>query len=302
MWQVSEPISGGTPVREEPSYWNGSIPWVSPKDMKRRLLDYTEEKITERGRHDAGLRLIFPPAVLIVVRGMILAHSFPVALSVIPLTINQNMKALKLRGDIEPLFFRWLLDGVSHRVLSTVVEKAAHGTRAIRMDQFRSVDLPLPPLFEQRAFAEFLDRETASIDALLAKKERLIVLLQDKRTALITRAVTKGLDSDVPMKDSVVEWLGEIPMHWSVLRLKRISHEISVGVVVNPSSYISEEGVPFVYGSDIREGGIAPEIPRKMSPDQSALLGKSRLEAGDLLTVPASCINFYSSTRSPRST
>ena len=83
MWQVSEAISGGTPSREEPRYWGGLIPWVSPKDMKRRLLGDTEEKITERGRAEGGLRLVRPPAVLIVVRGMILAHSFPVALATV---------------------------------------------------------------------------------------------------------------------------------------------------------------------------------------------------------------------------
>ncbi len=75
---------------------------------------------------------------------------------------------------------------------------------------------PLPSDAEQRAIAAFLDRETARIDALVAKKERLIELLQEKRTALITRAVTKGLDPNVPMKDSGVEWLGEIPAHWEV--------------------------------------------------------------------------------------
>ena len=70
---------------------------------------------------------------------------------------------------------------------------------------------PIPPLPEQRAIAGFLDRETAKIDSLVAKKERLIELLQEKRTALISRAVTKGLDPNVPMKDSGVEWLGEMP-------------------------------------------------------------------------------------------
>jgi len=78
----------------------------------------------------------------------------------------------------------------------------------------------LPPEPEQRTIAAFLDRETARIDALVAKNERLIELLQEKRTALITRAVTKGLDPNVPMKDSVVEWLEEYPAHWEVNRTK----------------------------------------------------------------------------------
>ena len=119
MWQLSEAISGGTPSRDEPRYWGGLVPWVSPKDMKRRLLDDTEEKITERGRTEGGLRLVRPPAVLIVVRGMILAHSFPVALASVPLTINQDMKALKLGEGVDARYFGWLLDGIAHQILGT---------------------------------------------------------------------------------------------------------------------------------------------------------------------------------------
>ena len=79
------------------------------------------------------------------------------------------------------------------------------------------------PINEQRAIAAFLDRETAKIDGLVERKERLIDLLQEKRTALITHAVTRGLDPNVPMKDSGVEWLGDIPEHWSPARLWRLS-------------------------------------------------------------------------------
>ncbi len=89
----------------------------------------------------------------------------------------------------------------------------------VNAEQVGSSCLPLPSESEQRDIADFLDRETAKIDALVAKKERLIELLQEKRTALITRAVTRGLDPNVPMKDSGVEWLGKIPAHWELNRL-----------------------------------------------------------------------------------
>ena len=85
------------------------------------------------------------------------------------------------------------------------------------------------PRSEQPDIAAFLDRETAKIDGLVAKKERLIELLQEKRTALITRAVTRGLDPNVPTKESGVEWLGAIPAHWHIRTLKRVSPEITVG-------------------------------------------------------------------------
>jgi len=209
MWQVGRAMSGGTPAREERTYWDGHIPWVSPKDMKRRLIDSSQDTVTQRAIEETGIKLIAQPVVLIVVRGMILAHSFPVAITTVPVTINQDMKALTFRDGILPLFMVWLFEGIGKRLLTVIVEEAAHGTKAIRMDQWRSVTVPVPAEVEQRGIIAFLDRKTARIDALVAKKERLIELLQEKRTALVTRAVTRGLDPNVPMKDSGVEWLGQ---------------------------------------------------------------------------------------------
>ena len=169
MWRISSAVSGGTPSKDEPSYWGGKIPWVSPKDMKRRFIDSSEDTITDQALFEAGLKLIPPPAVLIVVRGMILAHSFPVAVTRLPVTINQDMKALRLRHDIEPLFIAWVFEGVGKTLVAAVVEEAAHGTRVIRMDQWRSVTVPVPPKSEQHSIVSFLDRETSRIDALAWK-------------------------------------------------------------------------------------------------------------------------------------
>lgn len=91
---------------------------------------------------------------------------------------------------------------------------------AINASELAWLDIAFPPLPEQRAIASFLDRETAKIDALVSKKERLIELLQEKRTAFINHTVTKGLDRGAPMKDSGIEWLGEIPANWEVKRLR----------------------------------------------------------------------------------
>ncbi len=91
---------------------------------------------------------------------------------------------------------------------------------AVAVADVGNLSVLLPSQSEQRTIAAFLDRETAKIDALVARKERLIALLQEKRTALITRAVTRGLDPNVPMKDSGIEWLGDIPAHWDVTRLR----------------------------------------------------------------------------------
>lgn len=119
---------------------------------------------------------------------------------------------------------------------------------AINESEMATFELALPPLNEQRAIAAFLDRETAKIDALVAKKERLIELLQEKRNALISQAVTKGLDPNVPMKDSGVDWLGEIPAHWEVMPLKRIT-SLKAGEAIT-SERITPEGEYPVYGGN----------------------------------------------------
>ena len=148
-----------------------------------------------------------------------------------------------------------------------------------------AVPVPIPPVDEQQAIAYFLSQEIAKIDALIAEQQRLIELLQEKRQAVISHAVTKGLNPDVPMKDSGVEWLGKIPAHWDLKRLKHISPNLTVGIVVNPSSYITDYGIPFIYGGDIREGVIDWENARRVSPELSAKQAKTQLRAGDLLMV-----------------
>jgi type I restriction enzyme S subunit len=147
------------------------------------------------------------------------------------------------------------------------------------------VRLPLPPLSEQIIIARFLDCETAKIRALVYEQTRLIELLKEKRRATIFRAVTKGLDPNVPMKDSGIEWLGEVPERWTLKRLKHISPFLTVGIVVNPSDYVAADGLPYLYGGNISEGQIHLEEARKISEEDSRKNGKTRLSAGDLVTV-----------------
>jgi type I restriction enzyme, S subunit len=168
------------------------------------------------------------------------------------------------------------------QVQSNVVQSTIQNFSA---GKYRELLMPCPPLEEQIAVTEFLDRETKKIDTLVAKKQRLIELLQEKRTALMSHAVTKGLDPDVPVKDSGIEWLGEIPAHWETRRLRVISPSQSVGLVINPSTYVVDEGVPFLFGSDISEFRIHADGARRISPESNRFLAPSMLRSGDLVTV-----------------
>lgn len=114
-------------------------------------------------------------------------------------------------------------------------------------DGIKNIRLSLPPLLEQKIIAEFLDKKTAEIDTLIAKKQELLKLLTEKRTALITQAVTKGLDSNVPMKDSEIDWLGKTPKEWGIKKVKHIVR-FAYGDSLPAEQRI--DGVYFVYGSN----------------------------------------------------
>ena len=172
----------------------------------------------------------------------------------------------------------------------TVIEDLNASTIGAKMprvgwEDMAALAVTLPPHNEQTQIARFLEHETARIDALIEEQQRLIELLKEKRQAVISHAVTKGLDPTVPMKDSGVEWLGEVPAHWERKRLKNISPFITVGIVVNPSDYVAEEGLPFIYGGEVKEGLIEVGKARKISLEDSLRNRKTMLEAGDIVTM-----------------
>jgi type I restriction enzyme S subunit len=276
---------GGTPSRDNPAYWNGDIPWVSPKDMKSERIEGAEELITEEGLRSSASNLLPPGRVLIVVRSGILKHTIPIAITEIAVALNQDMKAFSFDRSkcVSRFFLRWV-QGHNDQLLFAWAKQGAT-VESIEHSYLAQTVIPLPPLPEQTAIAEFLDRETGRIDELVAEQRRLMELLKEKRQAVISHAVTKGLNPHAPMKPSGIEWLGDVPVGWAVKRLKRISPFIAVGIVVNPSNCIAEEGLPFIYGGDIREGVIDSTNSRRISKESSLANAKTLLRAGDLLTV-----------------
>lgn len=184
---------GGTPSKDNPEYWEGSIPWVSPKDMKRPRISETEDYITAAGQMNSPCTLIPPMAVLVVVRSGILQHSIPVALNTVPVTLNQDMKALLPTERADSRFLAYQISGCQKELREEWVKQGAT-VESIEHQRMADSELGLPPVSEQQAIADYLDAETAKIDDLIAHTNDEITLLKELRAATIADAVLGRID------------------------------------------------------------------------------------------------------------
>lgn len=158
---------------------------------------------------------------------------------------------------------------------------AGAALRRITLDSICTVRLPVLPLEEQDCIVSFLDRETTKIDTLIAKQEKLIELLKEKRQAVISHAVTKGLDPTVPMKLSGVEWLGDVPEHWAVAAVG-YRYEVALGKMLDQKRITGEHLAPYLRNTDVQWGKINTSSLPLMDFDEADRIRYS-LKAGDLL-------------------
>lgn len=270
---------GGTPPKDDLSYWNGHIPWITPKDMKVERLCSSQDFVTDQAIKDSAVTLIDPGHVLIVFRSGVLRHTLPVAINDAPTTVNQDIRAYDVRSRLKPEYFLRLIQG-NNTVLLLEWSKQGATVESLESERVRSTHVPIPTRDDQAAIVSFLDFETARIDALIEEQQRLIELLKEKRQAVISHAVTKGLDPDVPMKDSGVEWLGEVPAHWEILSLRRVTDSIQTGGTPSkePPSDEIRDGVEWFTPGDFGEDLVLQESTRKLS--------KESVVSGDAKTYP----------------
>lgn len=161
LGEVAKVSGGGTPSKSNKGFWSGSIPWVSPKDMKFDLIEDSQDKISDEAVRGSAVKIIPPHAVLIVVRGMILAHTVPISMNTVPVTLNQDMKAITPSASVDPVYLRWSLQ-VSRPYLLSKVETSAHGTRKLETPVITGFQLQIPPLALQKKFSEIANQVAAS--------------------------------------------------------------------------------------------------------------------------------------------
>jgi type I restriction enzyme S subunit len=184
---VLQIIGGGTPSKKHQAFWSGTIPWVSPKDMKRWIIDDTEDHITSEAVDRSSAKLITQGAVLVVVRGMILARTWPVAIAGAALTVNQDMKALCPSNGLLPEYLGYALRGSEAEVLSRV-ETAAHGTKRLKTETLEAVEIPIPPAPEQRRIVDYLDGVQAQVAELKRLQAASAAELERLGGAVLARA------------------------------------------------------------------------------------------------------------------
>lgn len=219
-------VNGGTPPVSNEDCWDGDTAWLTPDDLgrnNRKFIGQGQRNITSEGIRTSSARLTPANSVLLSTRAPI-GH---LAITEVPAASNQGCRTLVPLGPAQSDFAYYALLA-SRDVLqaagkgSTFMELSASDLAAHR--------LPSPPIDEQRSISAYLDRETARIDKLVSMQASLIERLDEYRTALITQAVTRGLPREAAkvaglnpepkLRDSGVEWLGQVPAHWEIARLK----------------------------------------------------------------------------------
>jgi type I restriction enzyme S subunit len=214
-----------------------------------------------------------------------------------PATVNGSIAVLRPKGKVESSFlFRWLSGAYVQSVVHSM--KDGQGVPHLFQADIRKFSVLLPSTCEQRVIADFLDTETAKLDTLVAKRRELIEKLKEKRSALISRTVMRGLppeaaraaglDPNPKLKPSSIEWLGEIPEHWRESRIRFETVLVSKGTT--PSTIgkaVVDEGIRFIKAENIRGGKVLPEPEFFIDDNTDKLLARSRLKGGDTLLVIA---------------
>lgn len=198
----------------------------------------------------------------------------------LPLLLVQRVARLRSRKNLDPKFLYYCI-GNELFLFWVTINKTDPMIPHITPKDITNFEIPFPSIAEQRSIANFLDKKTKQIDNLIEQKEKLLQLLTEKRTAVITHAVTKGLDSKVKMKDSGIEWLGEVPGHWDVCLLK-YKCKISYGIGGEIDRTL-KEGVPLLSLPNINKDGTFNMDDVAFADVTNYEKELLKLEKGDLL-------------------
>jgi type I restriction enzyme S subunit len=207
--------SGCTPNSTNEEFYDGDINWLITGDLNDGTINFTSKKITKLALKEySTLKLYSKNSLVVAMYGATIGK---LGITNIETATNQACCVLTKPRDANIKYmFYWFLANRNEIVNLS----QGGGQPNISQNLIKDLKIYKPSIKEQTQIADFLDQKTSEIDALVADKEKLIILLEEKRQAIITEAVTKGLDPNVKMKDSGVEWIGEVPVHWNLSKIK----------------------------------------------------------------------------------
>lgn len=267
--------TGWTPPTGDAASFDGDNLWANISDLGPRLILDTAKRISDEAISTSRMRMSPKGSLL---------FSFKLSIGQVSFA-GQDMFTNEAIATFLPSPTLCLDHGyyAFPLLLTQNAAENIYGARLLNQELIRAASLVLPSVSEQALIATFLDRETAKIDALVAEQRRLIDLLKEKRQAVISHAVTKGLDPHAPLKPSGIEWLGDVPAHWHVTPIGHLCDSLSYGFT-NPMP-TTDDGPYMLTANDVDYGSVNYETARRTSREAylNALTEKSRPKKGDVL-------------------
>ena len=252
VWKVSHGFtsvgSGTTPPADNDLWYGGNIPWVTTSELRENFIATTSKKVSQEAVSVFSALKVFPKGSLAI--AMYGATIGRLGILDSPATTNQACCVLSGEKALSIKFMFFWFQAYRSQI---ILLGSGGGQPNISQDKIRSIRVACPDIIEQTTIADFLDRETGCIDTLVEKKKRLIALLKEKRGALISRTVTRGLPAEAArefglepharFKDSGIEWLGDVPEGWEALPLRRSTKFVKTGNTPNGAeTYHFEDG------------------------------------------------------------
>lgn len=218
-WKITHAIdligSGTTPKSDNSAFYDGETLWVTTSELRESIITNTKQKVSKEALSTYSALKVYPKnSVAIAMYGATIGR---LGILGTEATFNQ---ACCVFSESDILHHRFLYYWLWHRRPILISLSNGGGQPNLSQDDLKKLKLPLPPIEEQAQIANFLDHELGKIDALIDKQQLLLDKLAEQRSAVITQAVTKGLNPNAEMKDSGVTWLGSVPSHWQISRLK----------------------------------------------------------------------------------
>ncbi len=253
--RFSKTLAGGTPSTDKLEYWGGDIPWLPSGKLQNCDIEKAEKFISKLGLKKSATKLIRPNTTLIALTGATCAN-----IGYLKFKATANQSVVAIENDESISSSRYVFYALINERQRILLNQTGGAQAGINESDVKNIEIVFPPLPEQTAIAQFLDDKTTKIDQAIAIKQQQIALLKERKQILINKAVTKGVTSSaVEMKDSGVEWIGEIPEHWEVKPLRHI------GKTQNGLSKGGEyfgRGFPFLTYSDVYNNR---ELPYNLS-------------------------------------